>query len=361
MGNNTSQRRTEEIHRVWSTSEIKANQILQWYNEERFGESSAPPCVSQHVLKSFNLLKNGRSIGTIGMKKILANISPLRLINKINPQMALLLSLILSVIDDTSSSRSQFKHQAACRNLIKLSNATVQHIRFGKPLLQDMQRILDQIQTQLAAIGKSFESNSSLVNFANFQLWSDWAALHWISLLISFEQLGSALCDIDLLSVVSNQYRSDFHQLISVLMSNGSINSIKFQLHQESYFTYPIEGEKRWWLDAKIKVIEDNFLAENEHWESAKFSIVQVCLTKGHQSSNSRSLDFFKGLIQDPEYKGAWACHQPYAHCRQGPVKCVRCHFLSKFMDEIQGDWMSIMQSNIPALLAGIHQFQLLQ
>lgn len=154
---------------------------------------------------------------------------------------------------------------------------------------------------------------------------------------------------------------SDFHQLILVLSRNGSMHGIKFQLRQESYFTYPIEGEKRWWLDAKIQVIDDGFI-DNLHWTSQERSIVQVCLTKGHQTSSSGSLDFFKSLLQDPDYIEAWDCNTK--DCRlssRGLYKCVKCHFMAKLMLEIQQDWTSILESSIPALLANIHQFHLLQ
>ena len=83
MGNNQPRKRQGEINQIWQSAESKAHQIIAWYREERFPDSTTPEfdSVSEHIFKPFNLLKNGRTIGTMGLKKILKNISPLRLLN----------------------------------------------------------------------------------------------------------------------------------------------------------------------------------------------------------------------------------------------------------------------------------------
>lgn len=101
MGNVPSySEKREQIRQVYFNGEVKANQILLWYKEERLRDKPGNLCVlSDNIKKPFYLLKNGRSIGTPGVAKILQNIKPLKLTNKINPSMALLLSTIMSAVD----------------------------------------------------------------------------------------------------------------------------------------------------------------------------------------------------------------------------------------------------------------------
>ena len=131
---------------------IKKNptQVVAWYKEERFSDPNSLKqleSVSEHIYKSFELLKNGRSIGTIGLKKILSNISPLRLTNKINPCMALLLSMILTSIDDMG--QKNMKLDSACLNLQTHVEKAIKHIRFGKKLDRILMKISNEVQVQL--------------------------------------------------------------------------------------------------------------------------------------------------------------------------------------------------------------------
>ena len=50
-------------------------------SQKNFACTSEFDSVSEHIFKPFNLLKNGRTIGTTGLKKVLKNTSPLRLLN----------------------------------------------------------------------------------------------------------------------------------------------------------------------------------------------------------------------------------------------------------------------------------------
>ena len=160
MGNNQTRYKLIGINQIWKNADSKSNQVIAWYKEERFSDQNSLKyldCVSEHIFKSFELLKNGRSIGTVGLKKILKNTSPLRLTNKINPCMALLLSIILSTIDDLDLKK--LKLVSVCCKLQKYVEKAVKHIRFGKNLNPILLKISNEVQNQLAYIGKQFQGN----------------------------------------------------------------------------------------------------------------------------------------------------------------------------------------------------------
>ena len=83
-------------------------------------------------------------------------------------------------------------------------------------------------------------------------------------------------------------------------MRNSANFAIKFQFQEENFFTYPVEGEKRWWLEAKISILEENFMQENCLWESSEHCISQICLTKGELVilGVESFLPFHAGLFQ---------------------------------------------------------------
>ena len=101
MGNNVPQnhKNQREINQIWRNAESKANQVLRWYFEERFKDISEFNSLNLSILRPFEWFENGRSVGTIGVKKVLKIITPLRLINKINPTLAIIFSMILTEID----------------------------------------------------------------------------------------------------------------------------------------------------------------------------------------------------------------------------------------------------------------------
>ena len=127
----------------------KANQIHLWYTEERFRENDTSSSseklqlVSPEVNKCVQLFFQGRSIGTTGISKILCDITPLKFINKINPQMALLCSLILSVAKKLDEN---FKVLKFCNELESLVRKLVKEIQFGKTLHKYLIKLSNQIQ-----------------------------------------------------------------------------------------------------------------------------------------------------------------------------------------------------------------------
>ena len=123
---------------------------------------------------------------------------------------------------------------------------------------------------------------NELINLENLKLWADWAVLHWtVLLLIYFQSTDDHNNWHETLELVKSQYRDDFKLLIQVLMKNCANCALRFRFQEESFFTYPVEGEKRWWLEAKILILEENFIQENCLWESSEHCISQICLTKG--------------------------------------------------------------------------------
>ena len=95
------------------------------------------------MAKCIQLFFQGRSIGTTGISKILCEITPLKFINKINPQMALLCSLILTVSKNLDEN---FKVLKFCKELESLVKKLVKQIQFGKTLHNYLTKISNQIQ-----------------------------------------------------------------------------------------------------------------------------------------------------------------------------------------------------------------------
>ena len=60
-------------------------------------------------------------------------------------------------------------------------------------------------------------------------------------------------------------------------MRNAACNAIGFRFGEENFFTYPVDGEKRWWLEVKISILEENFVQENCLWESSEHCVSQIC------------------------------------------------------------------------------------
>ena len=152
------------------------------------------------------------------------------------------------------------------------------------------------------------------------------------------------------------QYKEDFQQLIKVLMRNGAHSGINFRLREEDFFTHPIEGEKRWWLEVKLQILEENLLDENLTWESSEHCISQICLTRGHPSAR----DYIQGLIFDPQFQEAWSCRSSNP-CYNYDDSCVKCYFLQKLSDNFQERFDIIFESPIESLFEGVKAFKLLQ
>ena len=117
------------------------------------------------------------------------------------------------------------------------------------------------------------EGNPEFANISNLKIWSDWALLHLITLFVTYDQVGPDLYDLDLIKQIVKKYFDDFNQLISLLKKNASRLYFKVYFREDNYFTYPLEGQKRWWLEAKIRLEENNFHKENSHWESPEYKV----------------------------------------------------------------------------------------
>lgn len=190
------------------------------------------------------------------------------------------------------------------------------------------------------------------VNEGNLNLWTSWASLHWIVLLISYYQNGSQMLDFAFLSLVRNQYMADFQQLLKVFKRNAADFGINFIFSENTFFTFPIEGQKRWWVEAKVTIV-DKFKG---FWQSEEHSIAQICLTKGHP----RSLEYFRGLIQHPDFLEAWSC-QSFNFCKISyQLKCVRCNFIELISDQLQRKFDEIFCIDISQFLTGLSQFKLI-
>jgi hypothetical protein len=181
--------------------------------------------------------------------------------------------------------------------------------------------------------------------------------LHLMAISVT-EYNAPDLYDFDMIQHVITQYSEDFDQLIKVLSRNACLSGFKFEFREESYLTYPMKGQKRWWTDAKVKMLEQNFLADHTHWESLEHKIGQVCLTKGFPKSN----DYVQGLVQDPDFLEAWAC---FGQCNvdQPQFSCVKCTFVTVLLDDFRQNYDLLihdLRSNFDEMIQGIEDFKLL-
>ena len=258
MGNNPSNDGAsikDHIRNVYSTAERKANQVKIWYNEERFRDSSekSPQLVSNHMVKSIQLLIDGRTIGSAGVSKILCVITPLKFINKIKPSLALMASMVLTNIELLKN--DNLKDLEACTALKSLIDKLIKLVRFGKPLQKVLEKIGNETQKQLAKIGRGFEAEPNSISVETLTLWADWALLHLIILFVTYFEMGPKFCyEMENVIQVVQKYHEDFQQLSMILKLNSATIFFKFYFRENSYFTYPVEGQKRWWLEAKIKL-----------------------------------------------------------------------------------------------------------
>ena len=347
MGN-VNEKRSFLYDKLYQSREAKAHQILLWYLQERFRDGSMEfTTISGSIFKSFKLIKNGRSIGTTGISKILKHIQPIILINKISPLMALLLSIISTSIENIPEN---FKDYTACEDMKKDIKKIVEKIKFGKRISSSLMKILNEIQSQLALIGRRFEMNPRLVQVKNLKLWADWASLHWITLVICYYQEKTKITDEEKLRKITAQYQQDFQQLLTVLRRNADF---AFEFREDNFMTYPMENEKRWWLEAKLKLTENDFWDSGAYWESEDHLVGQVCLTKGHQS---KSQDYIPGLVKDPGFLNVWSCSYE-DHCGG----CIRCIFVQNVLTQLRSNFDEIFQTTIEEFFEGCSKFNFLQ
>ena len=136
-----------------------------------------------------------------------------------------------------------------------------------------------------------------------------------------------------------------------VAVFNFSTNNLSFEFREISYFSYPAEGQKRWWLDAVVKVITND-----PYWASEETKFGQVCLTRGHPLEGQ---SYLPGLIHNTPYLGAWDCQSRCTLC----VKCnaVDAIFASHF-GEFQWliDQLSTSMNNLDVAIFKARNFRLI-
>ncbi len=164
MGNQNTTNQYYAKLEIVNNLEAKSNQIYEWISEERLQESNDLNSVSGYLVKSFHLLKEGRSVGTLGLKKILHNVTPLKFINKINPSLSLLFCMILSALEDLDAGHHQHFKQSQVGKLQKYITKAIKEIRFDHELGRTLSKIADAIHGQVAFIGRKFEGYINLNN-----------------------------------------------------------------------------------------------------------------------------------------------------------------------------------------------------
>ncbi len=360
MGNNVdSNLRHKHIRNVYATADTKAEWIYNWYMEERLGEYSnqdfPTTVLSKSLRKTFQLFRDGRSIGTPGVAKILSVTTPIKLTNKINPSLAMTLSLILTSVDNHD--QVLFKNEETCQKIKKYVTKTIRCIKFDKNLGKTLDKLLTCLQDQLAFIGKRFEADNETVNLATLRLWCDWAVLHVITLVVASFQVTDRFDKLLVFSIV-RQYKEDFDQLAMTLERQLCHHGFRFEFREESYLTYPMERQKRWWTDAMINLVEQGVAKENEFWTSREHKFGQVCLTNGFPKSAE---DYLPGMIDNPHYLTAWSCPD---QCSDGHrMWCVKCFFVNLMIKKFRtafDDLLDDVSANLDDLYTGIHRFRLL-
>ena len=106
--------------------------------------------------------------------------------------------------------------------------------------------------TLVADIGLNFQNYPSLVDQFSLSLWSHWALIH---VMIKMAAVNLGYLGVADILTISIRYQSDFQTLLKVLRSNLKA-SLLLQFREGGYFEYPVKDEKRWWVDAYVRVVE---------------------------------------------------------------------------------------------------------
>ena len=241
-----------------------------------------------------------------------------------------LLALILNIIDnephddDTEDSKNSIRRQ-----IRKLIRCMTKH---PDQITSRMHKISTSIQRRISSMSSAFERDNSSVTFETLVTWTTWV---WTEVLVAF--LLNDIYIMDIYEMVRH-FRRDFDQLLAVAALNYCRDRIGFEFRELSYFTYPSKGQKRWWVDAMVSVVE-----KEPYWMSEEHKFAQVCMTKGHPKETQ---DYIPGLVFNRDYLQAWDCGY------KCPSMCVKCCTVDEIFRNAFEDFQSKLNELSTALPA---------
>lgn len=95
---------------------------------------------------------------------------------------------------------------------------------------------------------------SAVPSAALVRNWADWAVLHLV--VRAAEEIVEGEADGGAgLARLAGQYLSDLEALAEGAAAAAG-SATRLELGESSYYTFPVDGQKRWWVDATVKVVE---------------------------------------------------------------------------------------------------------
>lgn len=297
MGNHQGRITYCHIDSVLEKTNQKAHWILHWYLRERNIEESIFLASLKTICIAF---LDNRSIGAEGLAKLLPTVSPaLRIPGKQGK--------VAAVIASTLDLRDIGDGEEVRKHLKQLGKDSARNIDVFKDLT-------DSLKSVIHRMSRNFITEPREVKLQNLIRWSC-LVVTLIIVHIVVRGRGSARS-------IMEGYLANLDRFKRACIENQKKN-MTFAFHDESYFTYPAAGQKRWWIDGYLKIIESNpFFVSSAH----KFD--HICLTKGHP----RSFGFDRGIIRSEEYIAAWDCQD--GRCTTDEIRtCIKCTFVEHLVD----------------------------
>ena len=113
----------------------------------------------------------------------------------------------------------------------------------------------------------------------------------FIAVIRELKPLNSLSIAMDTMDYITPLLKEQYRQIMN--------SNLRFKFQEDSYYTNPKIGEKRWWIDAYVQVV----IGEDESWVSKEHKFGQVCLTRGFAET-----DYSPGAIYDLNYISNWDC-----------------------------------------------------
>ncbi len=123
--------------------------------------------------------------------------------------------------------------------------------------------LASKLRVRAVEVGLAFEvgPTSEAVDAASLRCWAEWALSH---LLAEAAEAVAAAAAAGMpppspapLAKMASRYTADFDQLLDTLKANLK-SRMRLELREFSYHTFPVKGQKRWWIDVMLRVHEES-------------------------------------------------------------------------------------------------------
>ena len=195
--------------------------------------------------------------------------------------------------------------------------------------------LTEQSRASVVNLGLQFQADPGLVSIEALMSWANWAVLHLVCL------VGSARTNHAVVAAAARDYAADVRLLRRAAARRAAAGRFCVQLREESYFTHPQQGQKRWWVDARVCLEETG---ARHAWKSKEIRVGQACLTRGFPASE----DYSAGAALEPHYAGAWDCRlypgSTACHLEECDAKCVKCRFVDALISDLLAEHVEVFE-----------------